>query len=163
MQDTGLGYTEPPFVSIVDDCDIGRGASATAIVEDGKVVNIVVNKGGANYLSGDQIADIEGFDVIGEVEGVEVVATGAGYEEGDLIISDSGQTLKPIIENGRIVGASGKIDQGLSKIPSLFVDSDNGVGAIVTPITRFVKREAYADPIVPQSQIITVISCPRFY
>jgi len=163
MQDLGTGYTEPPFVSIVDDCDIGRGATATAIVEDGKVVNIVVNKGGANYLSGDQIADVEGFDVIGEVEGVEVVATGAGYEEGDLIVSDSGQTLKPIIENGRIVGASGKIDQGLSTIPSLTIDSNTGVGAVITPITRFVKREAYADPIVPQSQIITVISCPRFY
>ncbi len=163
MQDTGLGYTEPPFVSIVDDCDIGRGATATAIVEDGEVVNIVVNKGGANYLSGDQIADVEGFDVIGEIEGVEVVATGAGYEEGDLIVSDSGQTLTPILENGRIVGASGKIDQGLSGIPSLFVDSNTGVGAVITPITRFVKREAYADPIVPQSRIITVISCPRFY
>jgi len=163
MQDLGTGYTEPPFVSIVDDCDIGRGATATAIVKDGEVINIVVNKGGANYLSGDQIADVEGFDVIGEVEGVEVVATGAGYEEGDLIISDSGQTLKPIIENGRIVGASGKIDQGLSAIPSLSVDSNTGVGAVITPITRFVKREAYADPIVPQSQIITVISCPRFY
>ena len=163
MQDLGTGYTEPPFVSIVDDCDIGRGATATAIVKDGEVINIVVNKGGANYLSGDQIADVEGFDVIGEVEGVEVVATGAGYEEGDLIVSDSGQTLKPIIENGRIVGASGKIDQGLSTIPSLSIDSNTGVGAVITPITRFVKREAYTDPIVPQSQIITVISCPRFY
>ena len=163
MQDTGLGYTEPPFVSIVDDCDIGRGATATAIVEDEKVVNIIITNGGSNYLSGDGISDTEGFEVIGEVVGVDVVSTGAGYNEGDQIVSDSGQILTPIIENGRIIGASGKIDQGLSTIPPLVVESETGVGARVNPIVRFVKREVYSDPIVPDAQIITIISCPRFY
>tara|TARA_B100000683_G_scaffold225525_1_gene224127 strand:- start:674 stop:1768 length:1095 start_codon:yes stop_codon:yes gene_type:complete len=163
MQDTGLGYTEPPFVSIVDDCDIGRGATATAIVEDEKVVNIIITNGGSNYLSGDGISDTEGFEVIGEVVGVDVVSTGAGYKEGDTIVSDSGQILTPIIENGRIIGASGKIDQGLSTIPPLVVESETGVGARVNPIVRFVKREVYSDPIVPDAQIITIISCPRFY
>ena len=163
MQDIGLGYTETPFVSIVDDCDIGRGATATAIVEDEKVVNIIITNGGSNYLAGDGIADTEGFEVIGEVDGVDVVSTGAGYKEGDTIVSDSGQILTPIIENGRIVGANGKIDQGLSSIPALIVESETGVGARVNPITRFVKREAYSDPIVPDARIITIISCPRFY
>ena len=163
MQDIGLGYTETPFVSIVDDCDIGRGATATAIVEDEKVVDIIITNGGSNYLAGDGVADTEGFEVIGEVVGVDVVSTGAGYEEGDQIVSDSGQILTPIIENGRIIGASGIIDQGLSSIPALIVESETGVGARVNPITRFVKREAYTDPIVPDAQIITIISCPRFY
>ena len=163
MQDTGLAYTEPPFVSIVDDCDIGRGATATAIVEDEKVVNIIITNGGSNYLAGDRIADTEGFEVIGEVDGVDVVSSGAGYREGDQIVSDSGQILTPIIENGRIIGASGKIDQGLSSIPALVVESETGVGARVNPITRFVKREVYSDPIVPDAQLITIISCPRFY
>ena len=163
MQDIGLGYTETPFVSIVDDCDIGRGATATAIVEDEKVVNIIITNGGSNYLAGDGVADTEGFEVIGEVVGVDVVSTGAGYEEGDQIVSDSGQILTPIIENGRIIGASGTIDQGLSSIPALIVESETGVGARVNPITRFVKREAYTDPIVPDARIITIISCPRFY
>jgi len=163
MQDTGVGYLEPPFVSIVDDCDIGRGATAEAIVEDGEVINIIISNGGSNYLGGEQIADTEGVDVIGEVDGVRVVSTGAGYQEGDLIVSDSGQTMTPVIEDGRIVGGYGKVDQGLSEIPAFTIQSETGFGADVIPITRFVKREAYTDPIVPQAKIITVISCPRFY
>ncbi len=161
MQDTGVGYLEPPFVSIVDDCDNGRGATAEAIVEDGEVINIIIGDGGSNYLGGG--ADSGGVDVIGEVDGVKVVSTGAGYRDGDLIVSDSGQTLTPIIENGRIIGANGKIDQGLSEIPALTIESETGFGADIIPITRFVKREAYTDPIVPEAKIITVISCPRFY
>ena len=163
MQEFGSGYTEKPFVSIVDDCDNGRGATAEAIMEDDKVINIRIGNGGSNYLAGDGIVDTEGFEVIGEVVGIKVNATGAGYQEGDLIESDSGQTLTPVIEDGRIVGANGTIDQGLSEIPALSIISDTGIGAQIAPITRFVKREAYSDPIVPQAKIITIISCPRFY
>ena len=163
MQDFGSGYTKKPFVSIVDDCDNGRGATAEAIMEDDKVINIRIGNGGSNYLSGDGIADTEGFEVIGEVVGIKVNATGAGYQEGDLIESDSGQTLTPVIEDGRIVGANGTIDQGLTEIPALSIISDTGIGAQISPITRFVKREVYTDPIVPQAKIITIISCPRFY
>ena len=199
MTDIGLNYEEAPFVSIVDDCDIGRGARAEAIVENGSVVNIVVTDPGSSYLfpdySGDTVldetgqavtdiaeqattdaettdlisgvpidaTDSTGVDVIGEVVGIKVVSTGANYELGDIIVSDSGQTMTPIIENGRIVGASGKIDQGLSEIPVLSIQTNTGVGAEILPITKFVKREEYTDPIVPQASIIRVISCPRFY
>ena len=163
IQDTGVGYQEPPFVLVVDDCNNGRGATGEAIVEDGQVVDIIIGGTGGGYLSGDQIADTEGIDVIGEVVGAKVITTGAGYEEGDLIVSDSGQTMTPIIENGRIVGASGKLDQGLTEIPALTIQTNTGVGARVAPITRFIKREDYTDPIVPEAELITIISCPRFY
>ncbi len=163
IQDTGIGYQEPPFVLVVDDCNNGRGATGEAIVEDGQVVDIIIGGTGGGYLSGDQIADTEGIDVIGEVVGAKVITTGAGYEEGDLIVSDSGQTMTPIIENGRIVGASGKLDQGLTEMPALTVQTNTGVGARVAPITRFIKREDYTDPIVPEAELITIISCPRFY
>lgn len=163
MSDIGMNYEEAPFVSIVDECDIGRGATAEAIVEDGHVVNIIVTNPGSDYLFPDQVADTEGVDVIGEVVGVKVFSTGANYEEGDLIVSDSGQTMTPVIENGRIVGANGKLDQGLSEIPALSIQTNTGVGAEIIPITRFVKREVYTDPIIPQARIIHVISCPRFY
>ena len=163
MSDIGMDYEEAPFVSIVDECDIGRGATAEAVVEDGHVVNIIVTNPGSNYLFPDQVADTEGVDVIGEVVGIKVLSTGANYEDGDMIVSDSGQTMTPVIENGRIVGASGKLDQGLSEIPALSMQTNTGVGAEILPITRFVKREVYTDPIVPQARIIHVISCPRFY
>ena len=94
---------------------------------------------------------------------INIISTGTGYEEGDLIVSDSGQSLTPIIENGRIVGANGKIDQGLTKIPALTVQTNTGVGAKLLAITKFVKREEYTDPVVPDAQLVRVISCPRFY
>ena len=172
MKDFGIGYTEPPFVSIIDDCDNGKGATGRPIVEDGRIVNIAISDTGGNYLAPENTitddgrivnSDIDGVDVIGEIVGVDVISTGIGYEEGDLIVSDSGQTLTPIIEDGRIIGSSGTIDQGLTELPALTVQTNTGVGAKLLPITRFVKREEYTDPVVPDAQLITVISCPRFY
>ena len=163
MRDIGFGYSEPPHVLLIDDCNNGRGSTAEAVVEDGAVTNIIIKDSGGGYLSGEQVADTDGIDVIGEVVGVKVVTTGAGYEEGDLIVSNSGQAMTPIIEKGRIIGASGEIDQGLSEIPTLTVVTNTGVGARVLPITRFVKREEYTNPIIPEAKLITVISCPRFY
>ena len=109
------------------------------------------------------MSDASGVDVIGEVVDVNIISTGAGYEEGDLIVSETGQALTPIIEDGRIVGANGKLDQGLTTMPKLTVQTNTGVGAKILPVTRFVKREDYTDPIVPEAQLVTVISCPRFY
>ena len=163
MQDIGIDYKEKPFVSIIDDCDNGRGATADVEIENGGIVDIVITNTGSNYLSPDQLASSDGVDVIGEVVGVKIVSTGANYEEGDLIVSESGETMVPKIEDGRIVGGDGKIDQGLTRVPKLFLQTNTGIGAEVLPITRFVKREDYTDPIVPDAELITVISCPRFY
>ena len=162
MIDIGAEYTEKPYVAIIDDCNNGSGAVGTAVMEDDKVINIIINEGGSGYLS-NATSDTEGVDVIGEVVGAQVILTGTGYQEGDLVVSESGQTLTPVIEDGRITGVDGIIDQGLNRIPFLSVQSETGFGAELSAITRFVKREAYADPIVPQANIITVISCPRFY
>ena len=127
-----------------------------------KVMNICILSTGDGYLSSG-LSDASGVDVIGEVVDVNIISTGAGYEEGDLIVSDTGQTLTPIIEDGRIVGASGKIDQGLTNLPTLTIETNTGVGAKILPVTRFIKREDYTDPVVPDAQLVTVISCPRFY
>ena len=80
-----------------------------------------------------------------------------------MICSDSGQCLTPIIEDGKIVGVDGKIDQGLTDIPALSIITNTGFGAKILPVTRFVKREEYTDPVVPDAQLVRVISCPRFY
>ncbi len=162
MIDVGAEYTEKPYVAIIDDCNNGSGARATAVMEDDKVINIIIGDGGSGYLS-DGTSDSEGVDVIGEVVGAQVILTGTGYQDGDLVVSESGQTLTPVIEDGRITGVEGIIDQGLDRIPFLEVQSETGFGAELSAITRFVKREAYTDPVVPQAKIITVISCPRFY
>ena len=160
MKNLGVGYTEAPYVTIIDDCDNGRGATGTPVVEDGQITNIIVTNTGGGYLGA---GDSEGVDVIGEVENIQVVSTGAGYQEGDLIVSNSGQTLTPIIEDGRITGATGRIDLGLTKVPALFVESTTGGGAVIRPIIKFTKREDYTDPVVPEARVIRVVDCARIY
>ena len=129
---------------------------------ESKDIAICILDAGGGYLS-EGVSDSEGVDVIGEIVDVTIISTGAGYEDGDLVVSDSGQALTPIIEDGRIVGVKGTIDQGLTDIPELTVQTNTGFGAKLLPVTRFVKREEYTDPVVPEAELITVISCPRFY
>ena len=66
----------------------------------------------------------------------------------------------PTIENGRITGATGKCTLG-QNLPQLKINSKTGYGAVVRPITTFVPVTEYSDPVVPASQILTVVDCPR--
>ena len=43
------------------------------------------------------------------------------------------------------------------------MNSDTGNGAVVRPITKFVRKEDFVGVLPPDSKLITVISCPRFY
>jgi hypothetical protein len=71
--------------------------------------------------------------------------------------------LTPIIENGRILGATGVVDVGLDRIPALKIKSKTGFGAYIRPITKFTKIEQYEKPLLPTAQVITVIDCPKGY
>jgi len=46
----GSGYKDVPFVSFKDSCGKGGGASGTAVIQDGKVVNVIMNDTGTGYL-----------------------------------------------------------------------------------------------------------------
>ena len=46
----GQNYSTPPRVKIIDACDRGRGAKARAILEDGKVVRVVMDDTGIDYI-----------------------------------------------------------------------------------------------------------------
>ena len=164
MQSLGVGYTEKPFVSIVDNCD-GRGAEGEAILEDGKVINIIIRNGGGGYQVPDEVSDADGIDVVGEIEGVEIIRTGRDYESGDLITSDCG-TLEPVLDGtGRIVGANVvHADLGCKVIPKLRVKSDPGYGALLRPIMRYKKVEEYDSTIPLDSNLIMkVVDCVSSY
>ena len=164
MQSLGVGYTEKPFVSIVDNCD-GRGAEGEAILEDGKVINIIIRNGGGGYQVPDEVSDADGIDVVGEIEGVEIIRTGRDYESGDLITSDCG-TLEPVLDGtGRIVGANVlHADLGCKVIPKLRVKSDTGYGALLRPIMRYKKVEDYDSSIpIDSNLIMKVVDCVSSY
>ena len=164
MQSLGVGYTEKPFVSIVDNCD-GRGAEGEAILENGQVINIIIRNGGDGYQVPDQVSDADGIDVVGEIEGVEIIRTGREYEPGDLITSNCG-TLEPVLDGtGRIVGANVvHADLGCKVIPKLRVQSDTGYGALLRPIMRYKKVEDYESTIpIDSNLIMKVVDCVSSY
>lgn len=47
----GSGYSSPPLVSFVDSCGKGGGASGTAVISNGEVVNVIINDTGSDYLT----------------------------------------------------------------------------------------------------------------
>jgi hypothetical protein len=46
----GSGYTSAPIVNFIDNCGLGRGAKARAILENGQVVQVIIENPGFNYL-----------------------------------------------------------------------------------------------------------------
>ena len=46
----GGGYIGPPSVKFWDSCDNGRGATGTAVVENGQVVKVIMEDTGIDYL-----------------------------------------------------------------------------------------------------------------
>ena len=92
--DSGSGYVYPPFVTIRDNCGLGRGAQAQAVIKDGKVSRIYIVQPGVDYPA-------EGEDLF-VVDTVEVVAGGEGYDPG--IVEDQYGGEYEIItdENGRV-------------------------------------------------------------
>tara|TARA_B100000945_G_C20413356_1_gene613818 strand:- start:587 stop:2698 length:2112 start_codon:yes stop_codon:yes gene_type:complete len=163
MSDLGFDYTIPPLVTFIDECENGQGASGKAIIEDGKVIKVVMQESGSGYLGGG-VSDGDGEQVIAVLDGIDVVGTGVGYEEGDTITTDDGQVLEPIIQDGRIIGANPlDVRDGISDLPDLTINTNTGFGAIIRPSLNFVKVEDYEKPILPSTQVIQVIDCVSSY
>jgi hypothetical protein len=124
MKDLGLGFTDPPKVRFVDDCGNGAGATGEAVIdpETGQLTNIIITDPGGGYLGAD--ADSDGEDVVGFVSGIQVISTGAGYQEGDTItVEDTGAgpcTIIPQIFDGKIVGGSGPVSSTVMVSPSWY-------------------------------------------
>jgi len=157
MKDLGFGYTETPYVSFVDNCDNGRGATGIAVVEDEKVVEVIMIETGDGYLGSGSTG---GEEVVGVIDGADVISTGTGYQPTDTVSTDDGCVMTPEVVNGRIVGLKGSCPMG-GGLSALAVNSSTGYGAVLRPRTKFVPVKEYASPSVPSTSILTVVDCPR--
>ena len=160
----GFDYEIEPTVTIVDNSGYGTGATAKAIVKDGKVSSIYVISVGSGYCPGNYTGigstsigpgigtttsgttpttpGTPGIrtDVTGGVDGVIVISPGYGYTTGDTI-SDGKNTYVPVVSknSGAIVDVL-KLNNsilGFTEAPTLIINTKTGVGAEVIPLMKY--------------------------
>jgi hypothetical protein len=119
----GNGYTFPPFVEVVDNCNQGYGAIARATINNGQVSSIYVVSEGENYPVEEETPYV--------VNSVTVIDPGSGYSEGDTVIDDLGNTYRSQIFNGSIISVTPINTKDITDIPTLTVLSSTGSGAIL--------------------------------
>jgi len=94
--DGGVEYNYPPFVELRDNCGLGIGGVARAVVKNGRVVRIYIVKPGEGYVSdpGEQLL------VVGDVE---VIKGGRGYVPG-IVRDQYGGEYELIVDDGVVTG-----------------------------------------------------------
>jgi hypothetical protein len=171
IQNSGTGYSSPPYISIEDPCGNGSGAVASANTTDGQVTSVTIEKPGSGYLGPISTTtpcttnpiDETGSDVIGYIVGVNIINTGVGYNSNNLItdiacISDV--EIYPIVDNdGRIIGTN-IINSGsaIRIYPQLSINTEDGEGAILQPILNFKPVESVSTE-TNVSKIKKVVLC----
>ena len=120
----GNNYTFPPFVEIVDNCKQGFGATARAIVKDGKITSIYIVTEGENYPVADQPELV--------IINVDIINPGLNYQDGDLVTDNFGNEYDVRIQNGSITKVSPITQIPVDTVPVLRVKSSTGDGALLS-------------------------------
>ena len=157
IQNSGTGYSTPPYISVQDPCNNGSGAVAkTGIGSTGQVTSVTIVSPGSGYLGPSSITtpcttnpvDQSGSDVVGFIVGVNIINTGIGYASTDLITDiacNSDVEIYPIVDpSGRIVGTN-IVNPGsaIRVFPELSINTKDGEGAILQPVLNFKPVEPY--------------------
>ena len=120
----GNNYTFPPFVEIVDNCKQGFGATARAIVKDGKITSIYIVTEGENYPVADQPELV--------VINVDIINPGLNYQDGDSITDNLGNEYDVRIQNGSITKVTPITQIPVDTVPVLKVKSSTGNGVLLS-------------------------------
>ena len=115
----GLGYTVEPTVMIVDNSGYGNGATANAIIENGKVSSIYVSNYGFGYCPGN-------YTGIGTT-GPDGTGPGIGTTGGGTIGDDDDDDTKNRTPNSfislRLISSKNVITEGDDFVVSLITDN----------------------------------------
>jgi len=176
VTDIGFGYSpeKPPYVTFRDACGNGAGARGRAIIgDDGTIARIVLDYGGYGYLNnfGDVITTegtIPGTpatgdevdELVGQIDDVEVLNPGFGYNPDDtLTVDGGGAELRPIIIGGKILDVEVlNPGTGFTSIPDITINSDTGIGADLSAILKFTNVNELSQPLDP-AKVVQVINC----
>jgi len=228
----GGGYIGPPRLKFNDSCNKGKGATGRAVVENGEVVQVIIDNSGIDYLPspdgsqggdgrtwaesdettikrgdgtydipykpgevvsvfpGDQVTEPGGnevsiiesttittklpqdvvprgtspisntgdYPVVLEVEDINIIDPGFGYDENDEVVIGNGAELKIKTDAlGSVTGVdviNGGI--GFTEDPDLYIKSDTGYNAKLIPVFKVTR----VDPDTAISAaVVQVIDC----
>lgn len=103
------------------------------------------------------------YPVILEIEDIDIINPGFGYQPGDKIIvtPDRGAVLEPVIDNGRIIKINViKPGVGFDDFPQITTNSSTGYNLSARPIfkvRRLNEEESFIPP--PEAAVISVVDC----
>lgn len=138
----GSGYTFPPFIDIVDECNQGYGAVALSTInDDGTLKSIYFISPGENYPP-DEAETVY-------VDEVDIIDPGSGYTDEDTATDQDGNEYKLDVDNGEIIKVTPLNIKKVDNLPEITVESDTGSGAIL--------KVRLGGP--PQREVKQVIDC----
>lgn len=111
----GLGYTVEPTVMIVDNSGYGNGATANAIIENGKISSIYVTNYGFGYCPGN-------YTGIGTT-GPDGTGPGIGTTGGGTIDDDTKNRTPNSFISLRLISSKNVITEGDDFVVSLITDN----------------------------------------
>ena len=155
----GGGYTFPPFVEIVDECDRGFGATARAVIDYDpdsptfqQVIDIYIVTEGQGYTQGTDDQDY----VLDDEKGPEIIKPGIGYDPNDTVTDSDGREYTIQIDSvgsiTKVIRITNNEYASIDDILEYTINSTSGTGAKLAPRLR--RR-----PIDPQGEVKQVIDC----
>tara|TARA_R110002020_G_scaffold217169_1_gene424988 strand:+ start:1522 stop:3540 length:2019 start_codon:yes stop_codon:yes gene_type:complete len=162
ITDPGSKYSyAPPMVTFEDSCGLGYGAVGRAIVDYdknsstyGQITGVYIVSEGENYPVEDP-SDISEIEIEnGSIVDTIVLYPGIGYNPGDTATDDNGEEYDLTIEDGKIISASPINRLKVTKLPTITISTETGIGALIKPIIG-----TFIPPQPPQNEIISVIDC----
>ena len=227
----GGGYIGPPRLKFIDSCNKGKGATGRAVVENGEVVQVIIDDTGIDYLpapdnsqggdgytwaesdettirrsdgtydtpykpgsvievfDGDEVtsdgkveiitekktitaqppSDVTkdspfpstgtgDYPVVLEIEGINIIDPGFGYDPNDEVVVGNGAELKIKTDAlGSVIGVDVlNGGSGFNEDPALYIKSDKGYNAKIMPIFKPIRLE---DLIEAPVGVIQVVDC----
>jgi methyl-accepting chemotaxis protein len=102
------------------------------------------------------------YPVALEISGVTIQNPGSGYSDGDRIIINpsNGAEMRPRFNNGRLIGVDVvRSGIGFTEFPEIFIDSDTGFNARITPIFSSVRTDEDPGIVPPGTPVVQVVDC----
>lgn len=124
---SGTGYRYPPYIVFSDNCNLGYGAIAKAVINSsGSVIDAYMVSYGENYPTP---VVTDGYVIIDII----IENGGRDYTPNVRVFTDTGIEFETQVDGGVIVNVSPINNQVIDVIPDLIIKDSEGSGAKLRP------------------------------